>query len=72
MLPTYQPPLYVMKCEKGTYSVSKSENFISLFKLASGFTELGDYSGEFDSHDGLGSLWGKRVFAFSLHDIHPV
>jgi len=61
-----------MGYEKGTYPVSKSENFVSLFKLASGFTELGDHSREFDSHDGLGSLWGKRIFAFSLHDIHPV
>jgi hypothetical protein len=58
MLPTYQSRLYVMGYEIGTYSVSKSENFISLFELASGFPELGDHSGEFDTHDSLGSLWG--------------
>lgn len=70
MLPTYQSTFNSMK--KWTYSVSKSEDFISLFKLASGFPELGDYTREFDTHNSLGSLWGERVFAFSLHDVHPV
>ena len=56
MLPTYQSIFQAIKT--GTYSVSKSEDFISLFKLASGFTELGDYPREFDTHDSLGRLWG--------------
>jgi len=60
MLPTYQSHClsHVAWDEDGTYAIRESEDLISLFKLASGFTELGDHSGELDTHDSLGSLWG--------------
>jgi hypothetical protein len=57
---------------RDTYTISKSKDFITLLELLSGLAELGDYSREFDTHDRLGSLWGKGVFTLPLHDVHSV
>jgi hypothetical protein len=55
-----------------TYSVCKSKDLVAFFELVGIAADFTDYSGKLDTHDSLGSLWGKRVFAFSLHDIHSV